>query len=83
MFGLLRHTSASKTAIKRVFLITDQDNPHPGEGGTQLSTSARTTLVVGVRLGNEACAHFFVGFIAGWGHDRTILHLREPAVRCP
>ncbi|KAF9650204.1 Ku DNA-binding complex, Ku70 subunit [Thelephora ganbajun] len=36
---------ASKTAIKRVFLITDQDNPHPGEGGTQLRTSARTTLV--------------------------------------
>ncbi|KAF9790330.1 SPOC like C-terminal domain-containing protein, partial [Thelephora terrestris] len=36
---------APKTAIKRVFLITNQDDPHPGDGGVQLSTSARTTLV--------------------------------------
>lgn len=36
---------APKTAIKRVFLITNQDNPHPEDSGVQLSTSARTTLV--------------------------------------
>ncbi|TEB31595.1 Ku DNA-binding complex, Ku70 subunit [Coprinellus micaceus] len=34
---------APKTATKRVFLITDEDNPHPGSG--QLVTSARTTLI--------------------------------------
>ncbi|KAF8193327.1 SPOC like C-terminal domain-containing protein [Pholiota molesta] len=36
---------APKTASKRVFLITDEDNPHPGSGSRQLTTSARTTLV--------------------------------------
>ncbi|KAF5359498.1 hypothetical protein D9756_002900 [Leucocoprinus leucothites] len=35
---------APKTAIKRIFLITDEDNPHPGQGSKQLITSARTTL---------------------------------------
>ncbi|KAG1735345.1 SPOC like C-terminal domain-containing protein [Suillus paluster] len=34
---------APKTASKRVFLITDDDNPHPGS--KQLLTSARTTLL--------------------------------------
>ena len=38
--------SAPKTASKRVFLITDEDNPHPGKGSQQLITSARTTLIV-------------------------------------
>ncbi|KAL0063987.1 ATP-dependent DNA helicase II subunit 1 [Marasmius tenuissimus] len=36
--------SAPKTASKRVFLITDEDNPHAGPGSKQLVTSARTTL---------------------------------------
>ncbi|KAF8799055.1 Ku DNA-binding complex, Ku70 subunit [Phlegmacium glaucopus] len=36
---------APKTASKRVFLITDEDNPHPGKGNKQLITSARTTLI--------------------------------------
>ena len=38
--------SAPKTASKRVFLVTDEDNPHPGKGSKQLITSARTTLIV-------------------------------------
>ncbi|KAG6877955.1 hypothetical protein C0993_001573 [Termitomyces sp. T159_Od127] len=37
--------SAPKTATKRVFLITDEDNPHSGPGSQQLITSARTTLI--------------------------------------
>ncbi|KJA25055.1 hypothetical protein HYPSUDRAFT_37999 [Hypholoma sublateritium FD-334 SS-4] len=36
---------APKTATKRVFLITDEDNPHAGAGYRQLTTSARTTLI--------------------------------------
>ncbi|KAG5352384.1 hypothetical protein C0989_002575 [Termitomyces sp. Mn162] len=36
---------APKTATKRVFLITDEDNPHSGPGSQQLITSARTTLI--------------------------------------
>ncbi|KAF8149083.1 SPOC like C-terminal domain-containing protein [Crassisporium funariophilum] len=36
---------APKTASKRVFLITDEDNPHPSTGSRQLITSARTTLI--------------------------------------
>ncbi|KAF8224427.1 Ku DNA-binding complex, Ku70 subunit [Tricholoma matsutake] len=36
---------APKTATKRVFLITDEDDPHPGSGSNQLITSARTTLI--------------------------------------
>lgn len=47
VLGLFRHASAPKTAIKRVFLVTDQDDPHPEDSGLQLVTSARTTLVVG------------------------------------
>ncbi|KIM53000.1 hypothetical protein SCLCIDRAFT_18053 [Scleroderma citrinum Foug A] len=35
--------SAPKTASKRVFLITDDDNPNPSN--TKLLTSARTTLI--------------------------------------
>ncbi|KXN91753.1 ATP-dependent DNA helicase II subunit 1 [Leucoagaricus sp. SymC.cos] len=35
---------APKTATKRVFLITDEDDPHPGSASKQLITSARTTL---------------------------------------
>ncbi|KAF7294246.1 SAP domain-containing protein [Mycena chlorophos] len=36
---------APKTATKRVFLITDEDNPHTGVGAKQLANSARTTLI--------------------------------------
>jgi len=36
---------APKTATKRVFLITDEDDPNPGSGSRQLITSARTTLI--------------------------------------
>ncbi|KAJ7432310.1 SPOC like C-terminal domain-containing protein [Mycena galericulata] len=36
---------APKTASKRVFLITDEDDPHSGAGSKQLVTSARTTLI--------------------------------------
>ncbi|TRM62208.1 ku70-like protein [Schizophyllum amplum] len=36
---------APKTATKRVFLITNQDDPHSGSEKKQLTTSARTTLV--------------------------------------
>ncbi|KAI1792117.1 ku70-like protein [Ganoderma leucocontextum] len=38
---------APKTATKRVFFITDEDNPHPGAGSSRLITSARTTLIRG------------------------------------
>jgi hypothetical protein len=38
--------SAPKTATKRIFLITDQDDPHLGKGSQQLMTSAQTTLIV-------------------------------------
>ncbi|TFK34525.1 SPOC like C-terminal domain-containing protein [Crucibulum laeve] len=37
--------SAPKIATKRIFLITDSDEPHSGPGGHQLITSARTTLI--------------------------------------
>ncbi|KAG6829004.1 hypothetical protein H0H92_005981 [Tricholoma furcatifolium] len=36
---------APKTATKRVFLITDEDDPLSGPGSAQLITSARTTLI--------------------------------------
>ncbi|TFK24811.1 Ku DNA-binding complex, Ku70 subunit [Coprinopsis marcescibilis] len=36
---------APKTATKRIFLITDDDNPHQGPGSEQLRNSARTTLI--------------------------------------
>ncbi|KAJ6615653.1 Ku DNA-binding complex Ku70 subunit [Mycena sp. CBHHK59/15] len=36
---------APKTASKRVFLITDEDDPHSGPGSKQLVTSSRTTLI--------------------------------------
>ncbi|KAG7444641.1 Ku DNA-binding complex, Ku70 subunit [Guyanagaster necrorhizus] len=36
---------APKTATKRVFLITDEDDPHSGPGRKQLVTSAKTTLL--------------------------------------
>ncbi|KAJ7068801.1 SPOC like C-terminal domain-containing protein [Mycena amicta] len=36
---------APKTATKRVFLITDEDDPHHGPGSNQLIKSASTTLI--------------------------------------
>ncbi|KAH8094504.1 SPOC like C-terminal domain-containing protein [Cristinia sonorae] len=36
---------APKTASKRVFLITDSDDPNAGPGKERLMTSARTTLI--------------------------------------
>ncbi|KAJ7462125.1 SPOC like C-terminal domain-containing protein [Mycena latifolia] len=36
---------APKTASKRVFLITDEDDPHAGPSSKQLVTSARNTLI--------------------------------------
>ncbi|KAJ7044846.1 SPOC like C-terminal domain-containing protein [Mycena alexandri] len=36
---------APKTASKRVFLITDEDDPYSGPGSKQLVNSARTTLI--------------------------------------
>lgn len=46
LMGCVYVCRAPKTATKRVFLITDEDNPHPGPGTKQLVTSARTTLIV-------------------------------------
>lgn len=37
---------APKAAVKRIFLITDEDDPHPGAKSAQLVTSAQTTLLV-------------------------------------
>ncbi|EJD06786.1 ku70-like protein [Fomitiporia mediterranea MF3/22] len=34
-----------KSGIKRIFLITDEDDPHPGAKNAQLVTSAQTTLL--------------------------------------
>ena len=42
--------SAPKSATKRVFLITDDDDPFAGLHNPRLITSARTTLVVGERI---------------------------------
>ncbi|KAI0750167.1 ku70-like protein [Daedaleopsis nitida] len=42
---------APKTATKRIFYITDEDNPHPGAASSRLITSARTTLIDLVQAG--------------------------------
>lgn len=42
---------APKTATKRVFLVTDEDNPHPGTGKDRLTVAARTTLIDLVQAG--------------------------------
>jgi ATP-dependent DNA helicase 2 subunit 1 len=43
------HNRAPKSATKRVFLITDNDNPLASSHNSRLVTSARTTLTVGGR----------------------------------
>ncbi|GBE90053.1 ATP-dependent DNA helicase II subunit 1 [Sparassis crispa] len=42
---------APKTATKRVFLITDEDDPHEGSTNERLMTTARTTLIDLVQAG--------------------------------
>lgn len=42
---------APKSATKRVFLITNDDNPHTGKGRERLILTARTTLVDLVQSG--------------------------------
>jgi hypothetical protein len=43
-------SSAPKSATKRVFLITDNDDPFAGSHNPRLITSARTTLVVSEKI---------------------------------
>ena len=43
--------SAPKTASKRIFFITDEDDPHPGNRAERLVKSAETTLVDLVQAG--------------------------------
>jgi hypothetical protein len=38
------HERAPKTATKRVFLVTNVDDPHPGPLSARFKTTARTTL---------------------------------------
>lgn len=66
--------SAPKTATKRVFLITDEDNPHSGVGSAQLVTSARTTLIVSQRNNVGATLTVMIGSNASRGHCRALLH---------
>ncbi|KAI0636286.1 ku70-like protein [Trametes polyzona] len=40
-----------KTATKRIFYITDEDDPHPGPSGHRLMTSARTNIIDLVQAG--------------------------------
>ncbi|EPS94519.1 Ku DNA-binding complex Ku70 subunit [Fomitopsis schrenkii] len=42
---------ASKTATKRIFLVTDEDDPHPGAAKYKLMATARTTLIDLVQTG--------------------------------
>ncbi|KAF5345659.1 hypothetical protein D9757_014209 [Collybiopsis confluens] len=42
---------APKTATKRVFLITDEDNPHPGRGSEQMITAAKNVFDDLLKLG--------------------------------
>ncbi|KAI0667937.1 ku70-like protein [Trametes maxima] len=51
---------APKTATKRIFLITDEDDPHPGSSRNRMMTSARTTLVDLVQAG-VTVEPFFIG----------------------
>ncbi|KAF5327610.1 hypothetical protein D9619_005038 [Psilocybe cf. subviscida] len=52
---------APKTASKRIFLITDEDSPHPNKkGNNQLATSARTTLIDLAQAG-VTVEPFFIG----------------------
>ena len=37
---------APKRGYKRIMLITDEDDPHPGARAAQLTKSARTNLIV-------------------------------------
>ncbi|OSC96961.1 ku70-like protein [Trametes coccinea BRFM310] len=51
---------APKTATKRIFFITDEDNPHPGAKNARLMTSARTTLFDLMQAG-VTVEPFFIG----------------------
>ncbi|KAL7279454.1 hypothetical protein ACG7TL_007297 [Trametes sanguinea] len=51
---------APKTATKRIFFITDEDNPHPGAKNARLMTSARTTLIDLMQAG-VTVEPFFIG----------------------
>ncbi|CDO75109.1 hypothetical protein BN946_scf185010.g34 [Trametes cinnabarina] len=51
---------APKTATKRIFFITDEDDPHPGAKNARLMTSARTTLIDLLQAG-VTVEPFFIG----------------------
>lgn len=59
---------APKSATKRIFLITDNDNPHTGKGRERLILTARTTLVDLVQSGITVEPFFIEG---EKGFDKT------------
>jgi hypothetical protein len=68
--------SAPKSATKRVFLITDNDDPFAGSHNPRLITSARTTLIVCEKFLHATRAEgvTFSGSLAGWCERRAFLH---------
>ncbi|KZV77298.1 Ku DNA-binding complex, Ku70 subunit [Peniophora sp. CONT] len=60
---------APKSATKRVFLLTDNDNPHAGKGRERLILTARTTLVDLVQSGITVEPFFIEG---EKGFDKTV-----------
>ena len=68
--------SAPKAGFKRVFLITDEDDPHPGARSAQLVTSAQTTLKVGITRETIAflLADDAIGLNPSWCCSGTVLH---------
>ncbi|VDC04946.1 unnamed protein product [Peniophora sp. CBMAI 1063] len=60
---------APKSATKRIFLITDDDNPHSSKGRERLILTARTTLVDLVQSGITVEPFFIAG---EKGFDKTL-----------
>lgn len=60
---------APKSATKRIFLITDDDNPHSSKGRDRLVLTARTTLVDLVQSGITVEPFFIQG---DKGFDKTL-----------
>ena len=66
---------APKSATKRIFLITNDENPHTSKGRDRLTLTARTTLVDLVQSGITVEPFFIEGVN---GFDKTLFWTVRP-----
>ena len=72
---ILTFIRAPKAATKRIFFVTDEDNPH--EGNFQLDRIAKQNITVSLGESRFPRQRPLIGSLLSRDHPRTVLHQRR------